>query len=80
MNVLGELYEARQRRYKATPGSREWWRATRDVRAARKRLQATIAAIGEALRCFGRYAVNAFKSVAESLSELNGMLEDYKDA
>jgi hypothetical protein len=70
MNVLEKLYEARARRFRATPGSREWWRAIRDMRAAKQQFREAVAAVGKAIRSFGRALANSVRKMGEVLSEL----------
>ena len=61
-----ELYAARRRMAAATPGSREWWRAIRDIRAARQRIQNFIDGVVKAFRAAAKAAAEAFEPLIEA--------------
>jgi hypothetical protein len=70
--MIAELYKARKRRHNATPGSREWWRATRDIRAARKTLRDVCSSIVESIVSFAQSLARSFGP----LRELGKVLKD----
>lgn len=72
---LIELARAERRYAFATPGSREWWRAIRDIRVARRRIGALFSGMAATLARLAQSVREAFGSILDAVSSLAESLE-----
>ena len=69
--MILDLYEARVRMYHATPGSKEWRAAIRDIRACHERLYNAVTEFTEAIASAMEGLAEACRPLAELAVKVN---------
>lgn len=71
MNAFAQLYEGRLEYARATPGSREWWKAIRKMRSARRQIRDALGALLDIACGIYQAAADTLASLADALSQMD---------
>jgi hypothetical protein len=71
MNAFAQLYEGRLEYARATPGSREWWKAIRKMRSARRQIRDAFSALLDIARGIYQAAADTLESLADAFPEMD---------